>query len=73
MCECLHLAAAADCLSYCCKKKYPPDLKLTEVVSTAEVEDVTAVDMMVQGFLDQVLGLITCQLCHPGEELIRFC
>lgn len=44
---------------------------LTEVVCTAEVEDVTAVDMVVQGFLDQILGLITCELRYPGEELKR--
>lgn len=36
---------------------------------TAEVEDVTAVDVMVQSFLYQVLGFVTCQLCYPGEEL----
>lgn len=36
------------------------------------MEDVAAVDMMVQGFLYQVLGLITCQLCYPGEKLRRY-
>lgn len=42
---------------------------LTEVVCTAEVEDVTAVDVVVQGFLYQVLGLVTCELGYPGEKL----
>lgn len=46
-------------------------LSLTEVVCTAEVEDVTAVNVMVQRFLNQVLGLITCKLCHPEEDVMR--
>lgn len=41
------------------------------MVCTAEVEDVTAVDVVVQGFLDQILGLVTCELRYPGEELKR--
>lgn len=51
------------------KKHNTAVFQLTEVVGTAEVEDVTAVDVMVQSFLYQVLGLVTCQICHPGEEL----
>lgn len=37
---------------------------LTEVVRIAEVEDVTAVHVMVQGLLDQVLRLVPGQLRH---------
>lgn len=33
------------------------------------MEDVTAVDVVVQGFLDQVLGLVTRELRYPAEEL----
>lgn len=43
------------------------DAVLTEVVRVAEVEDVTAVHMMVQGLLDQVLRLVPSQLGHPGR------
>ena len=43
------------------------DLVLTEVVRVAEVEDVTAVHVMVQGLLNQVLRLVPGQLCHPRE------
>lgn len=39
------------------------------MVRTAEVEDVTAVHVVVQGFLDQVLGLVTRELRYPTEEL----
>ena len=39
---------------------------LTEVVRVAEVEHVTAVHVMVEGLLDQVLRLIPGQLGHPG-------
>lgn len=46
-------------------------MRLTEVVCTAEVEDVTAMDVVVQGFLNQILGLVTRELRYPGEELKR--
>lgn len=36
------------------------------MVCVAEVEDVTAVHVMVEGLLDQVLRLIPGQLGHPG-------
>lgn len=36
------------------------------MVRIAEVEDVTAVHVMVEGLLDQVLRLIPGQLGHPG-------
>ena len=39
---------------------------LTEVVRVSQVEDVTAVHVMVQGLLDQVLRLVPSQLGHPG-------
>lgn len=38
---------------------------LTEVVRIAEVEHVTAMHVMVEGLLDQVLRLIPGQLGHP--------
>lgn len=41
------------------------------MVCTAEVEDVTAVDVVVQGFLDQILGLVPCELRYPGDKLKR--
>ena len=47
------------------------DVVLTEVVRVAEVEDVTAVHVMVQGLLDQVLRLVPGQLRHStgGRQL----
>lgn len=39
------------------------------MVRAAEVKDVAAVDVMVQGFLNQVLRLVAGELRHPGEEL----
>lgn len=47
------------------------DVVLTEVMRVAEVEDVTAVHVMVQGLLNQVLRLVPGQLRHPrgGRQL----
>lgn len=39
---------------------------LTEVVCVAQVEDVAAVHVVVEGLLDQVLWLVPGQLGHPG-------
>ena len=38
------------------------------MVSVAQMEDVTGVDVVVEGLLYQVLRLISCQLCHPGSS-----
>lgn len=37
------------------------------MVGTTQVEGVTAVDVVVQGLLNEVLGLVASQLCHPRE------
>lgn len=42
-----------------------PQAVLTQVVRVAEVEGVAAVHVVVQGLLDQVLGLVPRQLGHP--------
>lgn len=38
------------------------------MVGISQVEHVTAMDVLVQGFLDQVLRLVTGQLRHSGVE-----
>ena len=40
-------------------------MALTQVVGAPHVEDVVAVDVLVQGLLYQVLGLVARQVIHP--------
>lgn len=49
-------------------RPWPRGSILTEVVRVAEVEGVTAVNVMVQRLFDQVLWLVACKLCHSVEE-----
>lgn len=35
------------------------------MMGISQVEHIAAVDMVVQGLLDEILWLVTCQLSHP--------
>ena len=41
------------------------------MVSVAQMKHVTAVDVMVESLLYQVLGFVPCQLSHPAKHAVR--
>lgn len=41
-------------------------------MSTSQMEGVTAVDMMIESLLDEILRLVACQLCNPEQHTHTF-